>query len=72
LYDNFNNGTPWQMELKRFGNQLEGQQLRFQFTPLPEGYKILFDKVPTKEETTTTFIKNIRFVPEYSFDLTTN
>lgn len=65
IYDDFNNNAIWQMELKRFGDQLEGRKLKFQIEPLQPGYKILFDKAPTASELGKAGIKSIRIVPEY-------
>lgn len=63
IYDDFNSNTPWQMELKRWGEQLEGQNLKFQIEALKPGYKILFDKEPV--DVGKAEITNIRLVPEY-------
>ncbi len=65
VYDNFNNGTPWRMELKRFGNQLEGQELRIKLFPLEKDAKIAFDPgvMPGKGEKVQ--IQELKVVPEY-------
>ena len=72
IADNFNNFTPWQIGLKQFGDQIEGQQLKFELFPFKPGFRIYFDKPPNKEEIEKVNIRNIEFVPEYSADLLLN
>ena len=72
IADNFNNFTPWQIALKQFGNQIEGQQLKFELFPFKANFKIYFDKELSKDEIEKTNIRNIQFVPEYSIDLLLN
>jgi hypothetical protein len=67
--DNFNNFTPWQIGLKQFGNQIEGQQLKLRLFPFIPDFKIYFDKPLSKDEIEKTNIIDIRFIPEYSIDL---
>ena len=69
IADNFNNFTPWQIALKQFGNQIEGQQLKFELFPFKPNFKIYFDRELSKDEIEKTFIRKIQFVPEYSLDL---
>ena len=72
IADNFNNFTPWQIGLKQFGNQIEGQQLKFELFPFKKDFKIYFDRELSKDEIEKTSIRNIQFVPEYSIDLLIN
>lgn len=67
--DNFNNFTPWQIGLKQFGNQIEGQQLKIKLFPFRPDFKIYFDKALSKDEIEKTNISDIRFIPEYGIDL---
>ena len=69
IADNFNNFTPWQIALKQFGNQIEGQELKIELFPFKPDFKIYFDKTLSKDEIERTNIGDIRFVPEYSIDL---
>jgi hypothetical protein len=69
ISDNFNNFTSWQIALKQFGNQIEGQQLKFELFPFKSDFKIYFDKAISKDEIEKTDIRNIQFVPEYGIDL---
>jgi len=69
ISDNFNNFTPWQIALKQFGDQIEGQQLKFELFPFKPDFKIFFDKAISKDEIEKTDIKDIQFVPEYGIDL---
>jgi hypothetical protein len=69
ISDNFNNFTPWQIALKQFGNQIEGQQLKFKLFPFKPDFKIYFDRQLSKDEKEKTYIRNIEFVPEYRLDL---
>jgi Beta-galactosidase len=69
ISDNFNNFTSWQIALKQFGNQIEGQQLKFELFPFKPDFKILFDKAISKDEIEKTNIRDIQFVPEYNIDL---
>ena len=69
ISDNFNNFTPWQIALKQFGNQIEGQQLKLKLFPFKPDFKIYFDRQLSKDEKEKTYIRNIEFVPEYSLDL---
>jgi hypothetical protein len=63
--DNYFNGTPWQMQLKQFGNQLEGKELNFEILPLKPGYKIYFENGYKPKETGNININKISVVPEY-------
>jgi hypothetical protein len=63
--DNFFNGTPWQIQLKQFGDQLEDRDLTFEVIPLKPGFKILFDKNPEVGAIGTTSM-SIKAIPEYS------
>jgi hypothetical protein len=69
ISDNFNNFTSWQIALKQFGNQIEGQQLKFELFPFKPDFKIYFDKAISKDEIEKTNIRDIQFVPEYGIDL---
>ena len=69
IADNFNNFTPWQIGLKQFGNQIEGQQLKIKLFPFKPDFKIYFDKALSKDEIEKTNIRDIRFIPEYGIDL---
>ena len=69
ISDNFNNGTPWLIELKRFGSQVEGRQLEFELFPLQPDYQIYFEKKPAKDEIGQTFIQDFDVVPEYAVDI---
>ena len=69
ISDNFNNFTPWQIALKQFGDQIEGQQLKFELFPFKPDFKIFFDKAISKDEIEKTNIRDIQFVPEYGIDL---
>jgi hypothetical protein len=69
IADNFNNFTPWQIALRQFGNQIEGQELKLEIFPFKPDFKIYFDKTLTKDEIGKSNITDIRFVPEYSIDL---
>ena len=69
IADNFNNFTPWQIALKQYGNQIEGEQLKFEIFPFKPNFKIYFDKELSKDEIEKTNIRDIQFVPEYSIDL---
>jgi len=69
ISDNFNNFTPWQIALKQFGDQIEGQQLKFELFPFKPDFKIFFDKALSKDEIEKTNIRDIQFVPEYGIDL---
>ncbi|MBN2009215.1 beta-galactosidase [candidate division KSB1 bacterium] len=69
ISDNFNNGTPWLIELSRFGAQIEGQQLEFELKPLPANAPIYFERAPKPDEINKVSITNIAVVPEYSIDL---
>ena len=69
IADNFNNFTPWQIGLKQFGNQIEGQQLKFKLYPFKPDFKIYFDRALSKDEIEKTFIRDIQFIPEYSTEL---
>jgi hypothetical protein len=72
IADNFNNFTPWQIALKQFGDQIEGQQLKIELFPFKKDFKIYFDRELKKDEIERTSISNIQFVPEYSIDLLFN
>ena len=67
--DNFNNFTSWQIGLKQFGNQIEGQQLKIKLFPFKPDFKIYFDRALSKDEMEKTNIRDIQFIPEYSIDL---
>ncbi len=69
ISDNFNNFTPWQIALKQFGSQIEGQQLKFEIFPFKPDFRIYFDRVLSKDEREKTNIRRIEFIPEYSTDL---
>jgi len=69
IADNFNNFTPWQIGLKQFGNQIEGQQLKIELFPFKPDFKIYFDRTITQDEIEKTNISDILFIPEYSIDL---
>ena len=69
IADNFNNFTPWQIGLKQFGNQIEGQQLKFEIFPFKPDFKIYFDRALSKDEIENTYIRDIQFIPEYSTEL---
>jgi hypothetical protein len=69
ISDNFNNFTPWQIGLKQFGNQIDGQQLKIKLFPFKHDFKIYFDRTLSKDEIEKTKIGEIRFIPEYSIDL---
>lgn len=69
IADNFNNFTPWQIALKQFGDQIEGQQLKFELFPFKPDFKIYFDRELSKDEIGKTYIRDIKFEPEYSIDL---
>lgn len=69
IADNFNNGTPWHIGLKRFGDRLADQRLIFEVYPLHRGYKIYFDRKPKKEDLGKASLVNIRVIPEYAKDL---
>lgn len=70
IWDNFNDGTPWHMSLKRFGDRISGQRLKFTIYPLEPGYKIYFDKKPSKSDLGKAEITSIKAIPEYSVNLT--
>ncbi len=67
--DNFNNGTTWHIALKKFGNRLDGQNLKFSVFPLHPGYKIWFDRKPARDDLGKAEITGIKAVPEYAKDL---
>jgi len=69
IADNFNNFTPWQIGLKQFGCQIEGQQLKFEIFPFKPDFKIYFDRALSKDEIEKTFIRDMQFIPEYSTEL---
>ena len=69
ISDNFNNGTPWLIELGRLGSQVEGRQLEFELFPLEPDYQIYFEEEPAREEIGKTFIKGIDVIPEYAVDI---
>ncbi len=72
IQDNFNDGTPWHMALKRFEDRISGQQLKFAVYPLEPGYKIYFDKKPPQSELGKAEITSVRAIPEYSVNLFLN
>lgn len=72
IWDNFNDNTPWHLALKRFGNQISGQKLKFTVYPLKPGYKIYFDKKPRPNEIGKAEISRVKVVPEYSVNWTLN
>jgi len=69
IADNFNNFTPWQIGLKQFGNQIEGQQLKIKLFPFKPDFRIYFDRALSKNEIEKTNIRDIQFIPEYGIDL---
>ncbi len=69
ISDNFNNGTPWLIELGRLGSQVEGRQLEVELFPLKPDYQIYFEKKPVRDEIGRTLIKGIDVVPEYAIDI---
>jgi Glycosyl hydrolases family 35 len=69
IADNFNNFTPWKIALKQFGDQIEGQQLKFEIFPFKPDFKIYFDRELSKDEKEKSNIRDIQFVPEYSINL---
>jgi acetyl esterase/lipase len=69
IADNFNNFTPWQIALKKFGKTIEGQQIKIELYPFEPDFKIYFDKPLSKDQIEKTVIRALHFIPEYSIDL---
>lgn len=60
--DNYYNGTPWSIELKKFSNP---GPFKIELTPLKTGYKILFDESVPSEIVNKAILKKVEIIPEY-------
>lgn len=65
MTDNFNNNTPWQIDLKRDGSQLQCRKLKLKIFPFQAGDKILFDKPIAEEDWEKAAIQSLTFTPWY-------
>jgi hypothetical protein len=69
IADNWYNGTPWHLALKRLGNQVESQALRFEFEPFSPHDKVYYEIAPQKDTIEKTAIEKFEVVPEYKIKL---
>ena len=60
--DNYFNGTPWAIELKKFASP---GPFMIELTPLKTGYKILFDESVPTEIVNQAILKKVAIIPEY-------
>lgn len=60
--DNYFNGTPWSLELKKFAKP---GPFSIELTPLNTGYKILFDESVPTELVNQAILKKVEVIPEY-------
>jgi hypothetical protein len=60
--DNYYNGTPWSIEMKKFTNS---GPFKIELTPLKAGYKILFDNSVPTEIVNKALLKKVEIIPEY-------
>ncbi len=76
IHDNFNNGTPWVIGLKRFIRQLDGNDLYLRAIPRPSTEKEVgfteMAAIQAKQPAGTTHLSDIRIVPEYKMNLVVN
>jgi hypothetical protein len=69
MHDNFNNGTPWVIGLKRFASHLTDKELYLRAIPRPATEnKVGFTEmaaIQSKQPTGAAHLCDIRIVPEY-------
>jgi hypothetical protein len=70
LSDNFYNGLPWEIGLKRFAPQILGNKLEIRIVPLYEHAAIYLEKWPEFKNGLAAEIKNVEAVPEYKATIT--
>lgn len=69
IADNINNNTTWTVNLKCNDSLMECADLKLEITPWNNVDKIYFDVPVDKSEIGKSEIKNITFIPEYSFQI---
>ena len=69
ISDNFNNGTPWYINLGRSGSEMECRSLKLELFPLGPEDKIFFDRPPATTDIEKTHLRRVRFIPEYEAEL---
>ena len=65
IADNYNNNTNWNVDLNRYGSQLQNRSLLIKVFPLKATDKILFDIPPAASDQGKSEIDTISFIPEY-------
>lgn len=65
IADNYNNNTNWNVDLNRYGSQLQNRSLLIKVFPLKATDKILFDIPPAASDQGKSVIDTISFIPEY-------
>ena len=65
IADNYNNNTAWNVDLNRYGSQLQNRSLLIKIFPIQATDKILFDIPPAASDLGKSEIKAISFIPEY-------
>ena len=65
ISDNFYNGLPWEIGLKRFAPKMAGKKLMIQITPFFENADIYLEKQPMLENGKAARVDRIEAIPEY-------
>jgi|JFJP01.1.fsa_nt_gi hypothetical protein len=65
IADNYNNNTNWNVNLNRYGSQLQNRSLLLKVFPLQTNDRILFDIPPIASDIGKAVIETITFIPEY-------
>lgn len=70
ISDNFYNGLPWEIGLKRFVPQILGNKIEIRIVPLYEHAAIYLEKWPEFKDGVAAEIQNVEAVPEYKVTIT--
>jgi hypothetical protein len=65
IADNYNNNTNWNIDLNRYGSQLQNRSLLLKVFPLQATDRILFDIPPAASDIGKSVIDKISYIPEY-------
>jgi hypothetical protein len=60
----FNNGSGWTIGLNRY-DDLEGQSLRLEITPLLSPASVYFDDDDAKKQAVNAVLQSVRIIPAY-------
>jgi len=65
IADNYNNNTTWNVDLNRYGSQLQNRRLMLKIFPLQVTDNVLFDIPTAASDMGKSVINTISFIPEY-------